>query len=107
MPNTCSIVFRINKFLGFYNMFSRNKNNKSEQERTAKTENVSYSPGTFIDESMTFLKSHMDADTYDLVMERQDEKAIPSVVARLYLNEDDWLKYIWIEKHGSLKGYEG
>lgn len=87
-------------------MFSRNKKVRSEQERTDRTENISYTPGAFREESMDFLKKHMDEEVFTMVMNSQDEKAIPSVLARIYLNEDDWQKYIWIEKHGSLEGFE-
>jgi len=87
-------------------MFSRNKKVRSEQERTDRTENISYTPGAFMEEAMAFLKKNMDEDVFTMVMNSQDEKAIPSVLARIYLNEDDWQKYIWIEKHGSLEGFK-
>lgn len=86
-------------------MISENIAERSVQDRIDKNGRSFYSPGTYIEEALEFLKSNMDERTYDLLMNGGEEKAIPSVLARIYLNESDWQKYIWIEKNGNLNDY--
>ena len=85
-------------------MFNGNLTERSVQEQTGDNSSY-YSPGIFKEEAVDFLKQHMDAETYDLVMSRGEGKAIPSVLARIYLTEADWKKYVWIEKNGNLQNY--
>ena len=42
---------------------------------------------------------------YDKVMRAEAGRRHPYVAARLFLSEDDWRKYVWIEQYGSLDDY--
>ena len=86
-------------------MFNETTAEMSVREKNNKNSRSFYSPGPYIEEAREFLKCNMDEKTYDLLMNGGEEKAIPSVLARIYLNESDWQKYIWIEKNGDLKDY--
>lgn len=61
--------------------------------------------GTYLTEALEFLKEHMDEDTYNLIMQKGAKKK-PYVAAKVFLSPSDWKKYVWIEKHGSLDGFE-
>ena len=64
-----------------------------------------YRPGNYKDEAREFLREHVDRKTFDLVMDDNGQGGIAPVMAKLYLNEDDWERFIWIENHGSLEGF--
>ena len=83
---------------------------KKQELRPEEVEMVSagaYSPGAYHTEAQSFLKSHMNAETYDLIMSHRDGRRLPYVAARIYLNGEDWDRYVWIEQHGSLDGFPG
>ena len=42
---------------------------------------------------------------YEKVMSADAGRRHPYVAARLFLSEDDWRKYVWIEQYGSLDEY--
>ena len=64
-----------------------------------------YLPGNYKREADAFLKTCIGAQMYDKVMSAEAGRRHPYVAARLFLNEDDWRKYVWIEQYGSLDGY--
>ena len=64
-----------------------------------------YLPGNYKREADAFLKTCIGAKMYDKVMSAEAGRRHPYVAARLFLNEDDWRKYVWIEQYGSLDEY--
>ena len=64
-----------------------------------------YLPGNYKREADAFLKTCIGAQMYDKVMSAEAGRRHPYVAARLFLSEDDWRKYVWIEQYGSLDGY--
>ena len=64
-----------------------------------------YLPGNYKREADAFLKTCIGAQMYDKVMSAEAGRRHPYVAARLFLNEDDWRKYVWIEQYGSLDYY--
>ena len=64
-----------------------------------------YLPGNYKREADAFLKTCIGAQMYDKVMRAEAGRRHPYVAARLFLSEDDWRKYVWIEQYGSLDGY--
>lgn len=65
-----------------------------------------YVPGSFKKEADVFLKSCLGDDIYGKIMQGPGSK-FPYVAAKIYLNENDWAKYVWIEQNGSLDGFSG
>ena len=53
----------------------------------------------------TFLKEHIEENQYASIMKTRRGRDYPYVVARLFLSESDWKRYVWIAHHGSLDGY--
>ena len=64
-----------------------------------------YLPGNYKKEADAFLKTCIGAQMYDKVMSAEAGRRHPYVAARLFLSEDDWRKYVWIEQYGSLDDY--
>ena len=64
-----------------------------------------YLPGNYKKEADAFLKTCIGAQLYDKVMSAEAGRRHPYVAARLFLSEDDWRKYVWIEQYGSLDDY--
>jgi hypothetical protein len=64
-----------------------------------------YLPGNYKREADAFLKTCIGAQMYDKVMSAEAGRRHPYVAARLFLSEDDWRKYVWIEQYGSLDDY--
>ena len=56
-------------------------------------------------EAQEFLRQHMDQDKFDIIMNSRQGKELPYVAARIFLNDEDWERYLWIGKHGSLDGF--
>lgn len=65
-----------------------------------------YTPGFFKEEAAEFLKNCLDERTYSAIMNSGDGRSHLYVAARIYLGAEDWEKYVYIEKFGSLDGYE-
>ena len=67
-----------------------------------------YRPGfRYRKESMQYFKSCVGEDTYLKAMNSDAGRAHHYVVARTLLNQSEWEKFVWIEEHGSLKGFPG
>ena len=64
-----------------------------------------YLPGIYKREAIAFLKTCMGEQMYEKVMSADAGRRHPYVAARLFLSEDDWRKYVWIEQYGSLDEY--
>ena len=64
-----------------------------------------YLPGNYKREADAFLKTCIGAQMYDKVMSAEAGRRHPYVAARLFLSEDDWRKYVWIEQYGTLDDY--
>ena len=64
-----------------------------------------YLPGNYKKEANAFLRTCMGEQMYEKVMSSDAGRRHPYVAAKLFLSEDDWKKYVWIEQYGSLDGY--
>ena len=64
-----------------------------------------YLPGNYKKEANAFLRTCMGEKMYEKVMSADAGRRHPYVAARLFLSEDDWRKYVWIEQYGSLDEY--
>ena len=64
-----------------------------------------YLPGYYKKEANAFLRKCMGEQMYEKVMSAEAGRSHPYVAARLFLSEDDWRKYVWIEQYGSLDEY--
>ena len=64
-----------------------------------------YLPGNYKREADAFLRTCMGEQMYEKVMSADAGRRHPYVAAKLFLSEDDWKKYVWIEQYGSLDEY--
>ena len=56
-------------------------------------------------ESLRFFKACVGEDTYNRAMGSEAGHAHHYAVARAFLNQSDWEKFVWIEEFGSLDGF--
>ena len=61
----------------------------------------------FKKESLAFFRLCVGEETYTRAMQSEAGKQHHFVVARAFLNQEDWEKFVWIEEYGSLKGFPG
>ena len=67
-----------------------------------------YRPGfRFKKESLAFFRLCVGEETYTRAMQSEAGKQHHFVVARAFLDQEDWEKFVWIEEYGSLKGFPG
>ena len=67
-----------------------------------------YRPGfRYRKESLQFFRSCVGDDTYSRAMSSEAGKAHHYAVARAFLSQADWEKFVWIEEHGSLDSFPG
>lgn len=65
-----------------------------------------YRPGfRYRNESLDFFRQCVGEETYQLAMNSDAGRAHHYVVARAFLNQTDWEKFVWIEEYGSLDGF--
>ena len=64
-----------------------------------------YTPGRFTEASARFLQNRIGRKDFESIMHSADGRAHPYVAARVLLSEADWVKFVWIEHHGSLDGF--
>ena len=65
-----------------------------------------YRPGfRFKTESLRFFRQCVGEETYACAMQSEAGKRHHFVVARAFLSQEDWEKFVWIEEFGSLKGF--
>jgi len=83
------------------------KRNDCQKLTLDPSESVSrgYFPGPYSDAAAAYLKSCMDAVTYARLAQKSGWDEHPYVAARLFLKGDQWIKYVWIEQHGTLDGF--
>ena len=67
--------------------------------------NDRYIPGTYKETAIAFLRERIDGETYERLVAHSGWNRFPYVAAKLFLDEDDWRKYVWIEQHGTLRGF--
>ena len=85
-----------------------NDNEEIRELNPSQLEGVSggtYSPGAYKEEAKAFFRNCVGEQTYDLVMSREAGRMHPYVAARVFLNQTDWEKYVWVEQHGSLDDF--
>ncbi len=65
-----------------------------------------YRPGfRFKKESLLYFRQCVGEETYACAMRSEAGKQRRFVVARAFLNQEEWEKFVWIEEFGSLKGF--
>lgn len=64
-----------------------------------------YIPGEYKEEARTFLKECLGEEMYSSIMNSDESRRLPHVAARIFLNDEQWAKYVWIERCGSLEGF--
>lgn len=67
-----------------------------------------YRPGfRYKKEALQFFKVCVGDKVYEKAMNSEVGRAHHYVVARVFLDQSDWDKFVWIEEHGSLDGFPG
>ena len=67
-----------------------------------------YRPGfQYKQESLDFFRHCVGEEIYQLAMNSDAGREHHYVVARAFLNQKDWEKFVWIEEFGSLDGFPG
>lgn len=65
-----------------------------------------YRPGfQYRNESLQFFRACVGDAVYNRAMNSAAGRAHHYAVARAFLNQADWEKFVWIEEHGSLEGF--
>ncbi len=65
-----------------------------------------YRPGLpYKEASLDFFRQCVGDKAYESAMNSPVGKRHHYVVARAFLNQSDWEKFVWIEEHGSLDGF--
>ena len=65
-----------------------------------------YRPGfQYRHESLQFFKACVGEAVYSRAMNSDAGRAHHYTVARAFLNQKDWEKFVWIEEFGSLDGF--
>lgn len=81
----------------------------SDQPETADGEASAlgvYSPDfRYKKESLRFFKACVGEDVYTRAMSSEAGRAHHYTVARAFLSQPDWEKFVWIEQFGSLDGF--
>ena len=57
------------------------------------------------DESLRFFRACVGDDVYTKAMNSEAGRAHHYAVARAFLSQTDWEKFVWIEEHGTLDGF--
>ena len=58
-------------------------------------------------EALQFFRACAGDSIYEKAMNSDVGRARHYVAARVFLNQSDWEKFVWIEEHGSLDGFPG
>ena len=65
-----------------------------------------YRPGfQFKQESLDYFRQCVGEETFRLAMSSDAGREHHYAVARAFLNQKDWEKFVWIEEFGSLDGF--
>lgn len=57
------------------------------------------------EESLSFFRKCVGDDIYERAMNSEAGRAHHYTVARAFLSQQDWEKFVWIEEFGSLDGF--
>ncbi len=77
-----------------------------EPENEGAYERGIYKPGFhFKANALKFFRMCVGNEIYEQAMSSEVGKHHHYVVARVFLNQADWEKFVWIEEHGSLDGF--
>ena len=63
--------------------------------------------GSYLEEAKAFFRQCVGDETYNRAMGSEAGRRHHYVVARAFLDQTDWAKFMWIEKYGSLEGFTG
>ncbi len=67
-----------------------------------------YKPGfRYKEASLRFFRECVGDELYTRAMSSEVGHAHHYAVARAFLQQADWEKFVWIEEHGSLDGFPG
>lgn len=66
-----------------------------------------YKAGMYQDAAKDFFRQCVGDTVYDRAMSSDAGRRHHYVVARAFLTQSDWNKFVWIEQYGSLDGYTG
>ena len=67
-----------------------------------------YRPGfRYQTQALLFFRTCVGEEVYARAMNSDAGSAHHYTVARAFLNQADWEKFVWIEEHGSLDGFPG
>ena len=67
-----------------------------------------YRPGfQYKQESLVFFRHCVGEETYQLAMNSDAGREHHYAVARAFLNQKEWEKFVWNEEFGSLDGFPG
>ena len=61
----------------------------------------------FKEESLAFFRKCVGDETFARAMSSEAGRRHHYVVARAFLNQADWERFVWIEQFGSLDGFPG
>ena len=64
-----------------------------------------YRSGTYQNEAKDFFRQCVGDAVYDRAMSSDAGRMHHYVVARAFLSQQDWEKFVWIEQFGSLEGF--
>ena len=65
-----------------------------------------YKPGfQHKEKSLVFFRSCVGDEVYSKAMNSEAGRAHHYTVARAFLSQRDWEKFVWIEEHGNLDGF--
>ena len=65
-----------------------------------------YRPGfQYKQESLDYFRHCVGEETYQLAINSDAGRAHHYAVARAFLSQKDWEKFVWIEEYGSLDGF--
>ena len=65
-----------------------------------------YRPGfQYKQESLDYFRQCVGEETYQLAMNSDAGREHHYAVARAFLNQKEWEKFVWIEEFGSLDGF--
>lgn len=92
-------------------MAGRNVNRAGQQDPAAASGEGNgqlgiYRPGfQYQEASLRFFRRCVGDAVYERAMSSDVGKRHHYVVARAFLSQSDWEKFVWIEQHGSLDGF--
>ena len=79
--------------------------NAAAPGQTARAAGGAYRPGKFRKEALDFFRQRVGEKQFEQIMDRDDSSRHPYVAARVFLSPADWVRYVWIEQHGTLEGF--